>query len=109
MSVKAQIDVDVVYHDQDGSSLTVGVVSDHARPAVTVGHTLSGTVSTSAVALSAAGPLSTLAIKNTGSGLLRVAGAFNVPEGRVAVLPVSSPVTVQAVAGQASYTAIWVG
>lgn len=109
MTVKAQIDVDVVYHDQDGQSLTVGVVSDHSRPAVTAGHTLSGTVSTTAVTLSAAGPLSTLAIKNTGASLLRVAGAFNVPEGRVAVLPVSSPVTVQAVSGQAAYTAIWVG
>lgn len=109
MSVKAQIDVDVVYHDQSGQTLTIGSVSDHIRPAVTVGHTLSGTVSTTAVTLSAAGPLSTLAIKNTGSGQLRVAGALNVPEGRVAVLPVASAVTVQAVSGQAEYVAIWVG
>jgi ribosomal protein S5 len=109
MSVKAQIDVDVVYHDQDGSTLTVGVLSDHIRPAATVGHTLSGTVSTSAVTLSAAGPLSTLAVKNTGATVLRVAGAIDVAAGRVAVLPVSTPVSVAAVSGTAEYTAVWVG
>lgn len=109
MSVKAQIDLDVVYHDQDGSTLSIGAMSEHIRPAATAGHVLSGTVSTTAVTLSAAGPLSTLAIKNTGSNLLRVAGGFSIPAGRVAVLPVTSPVTVAAVSGQAEYTAVWVG
>lgn len=109
MSVKAQIDLDVVYHDQSGSTLSIGSLSEHSRPAVTVGHTLSGTVSTSAVTLSASGPLSTLAIKNSGATVLRVAGSINVPAGRVAVLPVTSPVTVAAVSGQAEYTAVWVG
>lgn len=109
MSVKAQIDLDVVYHDQSGATLTVGSLSEHIRPAASVGHTLSGTVSTTAVALSASGSLSTLAVKNSGATVLRVAGSVDIPAGRLAVLPVTSPVTVQAVSGQAEYTAIWIG
>lgn len=109
MTVKAQIDVDVVYHSQDGGTLTIGSLSDHIRPQVTVGHTLSGTVSTSAITLTAAGPLSTLAIKNSGASTLRVAGSVDIPTGRVAVLPVSSSVQVAAVSGTAEYTAVWVG
>lgn len=108
MTIQARVDVDIVYHDSSDTTFTVGAVSDHARPAA-VGYTLSGTVATSAVTLTAAGAVTTLAIKNTGTTLLRVAGAFNVPAGRVAVLPVASSVTVAAVSSPAQYTAVWVG
>jgi hypothetical protein len=38
-----------------------------------------------------------------------VAGAIDVTAGRVAVLPVTSTVTVSSPAGNGAYTAVWVG
>lgn len=109
MTIKTRIDVDAVYHDVTGSSITVGSLSDHiaGTPAQAVSST--GTVGTSAVSLVGATTLSTLVVKNTGTGVLRLAGAIDVTAGRVAVLPTTATITVSAPGGNGSYSMIWIG
>jgi hypothetical protein len=108
MSIEARIDTDVVYQDNDGTTLTVGVQSEHLRLTPLYCSSTSGTVGTSAVTLAAPASISTLALKNTGNGVLRVAG-MDFAAGRVAVLPVTATITVTAPAAASSYTAVWVG
>lgn len=109
MSIKARVDVSVVYHDNGGATFTVGSLTDSRMTEPTVASSVSGTVGTSAVSISGSGSLSTLAIKNTGSGVLRVAGGVDVSAGRVAVLPVTATVTVVAPGGTGAYSAVWIG
>jgi hypothetical protein len=109
MTVKARIDIDAVYHDSDGSSLTIGTLSEHLSPALTTAQTINGSVGTAAVQIVGATPLSTLVVKNTGTGVLRLAGSVDVAAGRVAVLPVTTAITVSSPSGNGSYTALWMG
>lgn len=109
MSAKAKVDVSVVYHETNGGTFSVGSLADNVLTEPTSVQTLSGTVGTAAVAIGGTGTLTTLAIKNTGAGVLRVAGAIDIAAGRVAVLPVAATVTVSAPGGSGSYTAIRVG
>jgi hypothetical protein len=109
MSAKARIDVSVVYHEANGGTFSVGSLADNVLTEPTSVQTLSGTVGTVAVSIGGTGTLTTLAIKNTGAGVLRVAGAIDIAAGRVAVLPVAATVTVSAPSGSGSYTAIRVG
>lgn len=109
MSVRARIDVDVVYQDGDSNSITVGSLTEHIQPAITVATASSGTVGTSAVSIVGTPPLSTLAVKNTGNGVLRLAGGIDVAAGRLAVLPVTATVTIVAPGGNGSYSCLWVG
>ncbi len=110
MSFQARVDVDVVFHESSGSTFAVGSVDDHQFVEPAGCETLTGTVTSEATTLSSSvGTLSTLAIKNTGTGTLRIAGVIDIPAGRVAVLPVTSPVAVEAPAGSGQYAAIWVG
>lgn len=109
MSVRARIDIDAVYHDATATTLTIGNLSEHLSPPLTVAQTITGTVGTSAVQIAVAGPLSSLVMKNTGNGVLRLAGAIDVQSGRVACLPVTATITVSAPAGNGSYTALWMG
>lgn len=109
MTVRARIDVDAVYHNGTDTTLTVGVLSDHIAPSLTSALTISGSVGTAAVQIVGATPLSTLVVKNTGAGVLRLAGSIDVTAGRVAVLPVTATITVSAPAGSGSYSALWMG
>lgn len=109
MTVKARIDVDVVFHDSAGSTFTVGSVSEHLMVSPGAATATAGTVGTSAVSLVGPTSVSTIAVKNTGSGVLRLAGAVNVPAGRLAVIPTTAAITVQAPSGNGSYTFVWVG
>jgi hypothetical protein len=109
MSVKARVDVSVIYHDTDGLTFSVGTLTDNRMTEPASAATIGGTVGTSAVSIVGSGSLSTLAIKNTGTSVLRVAGAIDVAAGRLAVLPVTATVTVAAPSGSGAYTAIWVG
>lgn len=109
MTAKARIDVDVVYHDGDTGSITVGVLAEHVMPNITTAQAIAGTVGTSAVQIVGTPPLSTLAVKNTGNSVLRVAGSIDVAAGRLAVLPVTATVTVAAPGGAGAYSCIWVG
>jgi hypothetical protein len=109
MTVRARIDVDAVYHDTDGTSLTVGVLSEHLAPALTAAQTITASVGTASVQIVGATPLSTLVVRNTGSSVLRLAGGVDVAAGRLAVLPVTATITVSAPSGSGSYTAIWMG
>jgi hypothetical protein len=109
MTAKARIDVDAVYHSSSDTTLTVGSISDHIAPALTVAATITGTCGTSAVQIVGTTPLSTLVVKNMGTGVLRLAGSIDVTAGRVAVLPVTATITVSAPAGSGSYTALWMG
>lgn len=109
MTVKARIDIDAVYHDSSDTSLTIGTLSEHLSPSLTTAQTINGSVGTAAVQIVGVTPLSTLVVKNTGSGVLRLAGSVDVAAGRVAVLPVTAPITVSAPSGTGSYTALWMG
>lgn len=109
MTVRTRIDTDVIFHDTNGSTFTVGSLSEHLSATPANAAMVSGSVGTAAVQIVGTGPLSTLAVKNTGSGVLRLAGAVDVAAGRVAVLPVTATITVAAVTGTGSYTAVWVG
>ena len=110
MSVQARVDVDVVFHDSSGSTFTVGSVEDHQFAEPSGCETITASVGTEATSIvSSVGTLSTLAIKNTGAGVLRIAGAIDIAAGRVAVLPVTSTVTVESPSGSGQYAAIWVG
>jgi len=109
MSVRARIDIDVVYHDSTATTLTVGNLAEHLSPPLTVAQTITGTAGTSAVQIVGSGALSSLIVKNTGNGVIRLAGAIDVQAGRVACLPVTATITVAAPAGSGSYTALWMG
>jgi hypothetical protein len=109
MTARARIDIDAVYHSGDDSTLTVGNLSEHLSPNLTSALTVSGTAGTAAVQIVGATPLSTLVVKNTGNGILRLAGSVDVAAGRVAVLPTTATITVSAPSGSGSYTALWMG
>lgn len=109
MTARARIDVDVVFQDGDTNSITVGSLTEHIQPAITKSVASTGTVGTSAVSIVGTPPLSTLAVKNTGNGVLRLAGSVDVAAGRLAVLPVTATVSISAPAGNGTYSYIWVG
>lgn len=109
MSTQSRIDIDAVFHDTDGSVFTLGVVSDHQRGTAAC-QSVSATVGTSTVSLTTTlASFSTVAVKNAGSTVLRLAGAVSVPAGRVAVLPVTATVSIASVSGAGEYTAVFVG
>lgn len=109
MSIRARTDVDIIYHDSTETQFIVGSLSEHTLISPTSALTIAGTATTAAVQIVGAGPLATLAVKNTGTGPLRLAGAIDVPAGRVAVIPTTATITVAAATGTASYTALWIG
>lgn len=109
MTVRARIDVDVVFHDTSESTLTVGSMAEHLAVAPSLATAITGTVGTSAVSISGAETLTTLAIKNTGTNVLRLGGAIDVPAGRLAVIPTTSAPTVAAVGGNGAYSCVWLG
>lgn len=109
MTIRARVDTDVIYHDATETSFNIGSLSEHTMATMTSANTITGTVTTTAVQIVGTLPLSTLAVKNTGSGALRLAGAIDVPAGRVAVIPTTATITVSAPGGSGSYTAVWIG
>lgn len=109
MTARFRLDVDAVFHQGNATTLTVGTLSEHISPAVTTAQTITGSAGTAAVAIVGSTPLTTLVVKNTGNGTLRLGGVIDVPAGRLAVLPVTATVTVAAPGGSGSYTALWVG
>lgn len=109
MTAKARIDVDVVFQNGDSNSITVGSLTEHILPSISQAVASTGTVGTSAVSIVGTPPLSTLAVKNTGSGVLRLAGGIDVAAGRLAILPVTATVSISAPAGSGTYSYIWVG
>jgi uncharacterized protein with beta-barrel porin domain len=109
MTARARVDVDVVYQQGDATTITVGAMTEHVSPTIVSGQTITVTASTSAVTIVGSLPLSTLAVKNTGSSVLRLAGAIDVPAGRVAILPVTATITVSAPSGVGAYSCVWIG
>lgn len=109
MTVRARVDVDVVFQDATATTLTIGSLSDHLAVAPTAAQAMTATCTTVAASITGPATLSTLVIKNTGSGPLRIAGAIDLTADRVAVLPTTATVTVAAVSGSGSYSCVWVG
>ena len=109
MTIRARVDTDVIYHDATDTSFNIGSLSEHTLATVTSATTITGTAATAAVQIVGVPPLSTLAVKNTGTTVLRLAGAIDVPAGRLAVIPTTATITVSAPGGSGSYTALWIG
>ena len=109
MTIRARIDTDVIYHNTSDTTFTIGSLSEHSMSAATSALTISSTAATTAVQIVGSGPLSTLAVKNTGTTVLRLAGAIDVPAGRLAVIPTTVTITVSAPSGSGSYSALWIG
>lgn len=109
MTVRARIDVDVVFHDSSEQTLTVGSVAEHIAVAPPAATAISGTAGTSAITISGLTSLSTFAIKNTGTTVLRLGGSIDVPAGRLAVIPTTTAPTVASVGGNGAYSCVWVG
>ena len=109
MTARARVDIDAVYQSGDDSTLTIGNLSEHISANLTSALTVSGNVGTATVQIAGTTPLSTLVVKNTGNGTLRLAGSVDVAAGRVAVLPTTATITVSAPSGSGSYTALWMG
>ena len=109
MSVRARIDVDVVYHDYTATSLTVGAASEHLAVSPPAAVTVTGTVGTSAITITGLTSCSTFCVKNTGGTVLRLGGSIDVPAGRLAVIPTTAVPSVASVGGNGAYTVLWVG
>jgi len=109
MSVRARIDIDVVFQDATDTSLTVGAASEHLYVTPGGARAFSATAGTSAVAIAGLTSLSTLTVKNTGSTPLRLGGSVDIPAGRLAVIPTTTAPTIQAVGGPGAYSCVWVG
>lgn len=109
MTAKARIDIDVVYQTGTAKSVTLDYLSEHTSADVSSVMSAAGTVGTTLVTIQGVPPLSTLAVKNTGSSTIRLAGTIDVPAGRLAVLPVTATITVSAPSGIGAYSSIWVG
>ena len=109
MTTTSRIDTDVVFHDTNGNVFTLGSVSEHVRGTLAC-QSVSATLTTATVSLTTTlATLSAVAIKNSGSSVIRIAGAISVPAGRVAVLPVTATFTVASVSGAGEYQAVCVG
>ena len=109
MSIEARVHADVVFHDKGASSFTLGTLSDHVFSTPANATILTGTATTQSASIAGSGPLTTLAVKNTGTEPIRLAGAITIRAGRMAILPVTATVTVATTASSSSYSAIWVG
>lgn len=109
MTIRYRIDTDVIYHDSTETSLDIGSLSEHTMATATSALTIAATATTAAVQIVGSGPVNTLAVKNTGATVLRLAGAIDLPAGRVAVIPTTATITVSAPSGSGSYTALWIG
>ena len=109
MTIRARVDVDAVFHDSTTSSITVGNISDHIASSPSVATTITGSAGTAAAAIAGSGALTTLVIKNTGAGTLRLGGSIDITPGRVAVIPTTATITVSAPSGSGSYSCLWVG
>lgn len=108
MSFNSRLDVDLVFHSSSTATFEVGVLSEHLA-STAAASSISGTVGTSAISVGSSASMSTLAIKNAGNTVLRVAGAISIPAGRLAILPVTSTVTISSASGVGTYSSIWVG
>lgn len=107
MSVNSRLDIDVIVHSSSDTTFEVDVLSEHSASTVALG--VSGTVGTSAVSVGSTGAMSTVAVKNVGNTVLRLAGSVSIPAGRLAVVPATATVTLASASGVGSYSAIWVG
>jgi hypothetical protein len=109
MTIRARIDVDAVYHDSTTTSITIGSLADHLSVSPGSARTIAATAGTTAVAIVGPSSLSTLVVKNTGAGVLRLGGSIDITAGRVAVIPTTSTITVSSPSGPGSYSCLWVG
>jgi len=109
MTIRARVDVDVVFQNSTPTSVTIGSLSDHLAVSPSSAQAIQGTAGTAAVAIAGTGSLSTLVVKNVGSTVLRLGGGIDITPGRVAVIPTTSPVTVSSPSGSGSYSCLWVG
>lgn len=109
MSIEARVHSDVVFHNRSGATFTVGSLSDHVFSTPSQATIVNGTATTAAASIVGSGSLTTLAVKNNGPETIRLAGAINVPAGRMAILPVTATVTVQTTVSSSTYSAIWIG
>lgn len=109
MTIRARVDTDVIFHDSTDTVFRVGSLSEHTLTSPTTAAAVTASATTTAVAIVGSGPLSTLAVKNTGNSVIRLAGSIDVPAGRVAVIPTTATITVSAPGGSGSYSAVWIG
>jgi hypothetical protein len=109
MTIRARTDLDVIFHDSSDTTMVIGALSEHTMGTATTAISVAGTVATSVVSIVGSGPLTTLAVKNTGNSVLRLGGSIDVPAGRLAVIPTTVTLTVSAPSGSGSYAALWVG
>lgn len=115
MTLRAKLDLDIVCHDSGTATFTVNTMSEHSMtsPAAVkfVGGATPVTVGTSAVSIVGPAVVSTLVVKNEGTQPLLVAGmSAPIGAGRLAVLPITATtVSIAAVSGQGSFSALWVG
>lgn len=109
MSIQARVHSDIVFHDKGASAFTVGSLSDHVFSTPSTASIFTAVATTQSASIAGSGSLTTLAVKNTGTEPIRLAGAITVPAGRMAVLPVTATVSVQTTAGESAYTAIRIG
>lgn len=109
MSFEARVHADVVFHEKSSTSFTVGSLSDHIFETPSNATVFSGVAPSLAENITPIDTMSTLALKNTGSENLTLAGVIIVPPGRMALLPTSQTLTVESQSGNGTYTAIWLG
>ncbi len=109
MSIQARIHSDVVFHNRTDSAFTVGALSDHVFSSPSTAQLISGNATTQSSSIVGSGPLTTLAVKNTGTEPIVLAGAMAIQPGRMAVLPVTATITVRTTASSSAYSAIWIG
>lgn len=109
MTAKTRIDVDVIYQSTTNKTITLDYLTDHIAADVSNAVSYGSTVGATAVSIPGSPPLTTLAVQNTGSSPLRLAGSLDVAAGRLAILPVTATITVSAPSGSGRYSAIWIG
>ncbi|NBW14410.1 MAG: hypothetical protein EBR82_41070 [Caulobacteraceae bacterium] len=107
MSIRARVDVDVVFHDYTDSSLSVGSTVEHIYVTPGGALTTAGTVGTTAVTIAGPASCTAFAVKNTGSSTIRIGGVIDVPPGRLCVTPTTA--TISVAAGTGSFSCVWVG
>lgn len=109
MSIQARVHSDVVFHDKDATSFTLGALSDHVFSSPSVATIQTATATTQASSIVGSGSLTTLAVKNTGTEPIVLADALSIQPGRMAVLPVTATISVQTTSSSSTYSAIWIG
>lgn len=109
MSFEARVHADIIFHERDETTFSVGSLADHIFTEPDDATISTGTATATPFNLTVPPTVSTIAVKNTGETTLTLAGVVDVSPGRLAIIPTTATFSISAASGNGTYTAICIG